>query len=121
MIRINGVDYELRFDLYAMEQIEDEFGNLKSVFDMLRSGEKQVKLIRALFRIMANSALSYAGKPETVTGDELKHLPIPRLREVGEAARRALDEGMKVEMSNGGEADDDIHDGYLEEIERKKD
>lgn len=119
MISINGKEYKLRFDLYAMEQIEEEFGSLKSVFDAMRTGEKQVKLTRALFRIMANSQLSFEGKPETVTGDEIKHLPPYRIREIGEEARRALDEGMHTEMSGGGEADDDEHDAYLEEIEKK--
>ena len=121
MIRINGKEYRFRFDLYAMEQLEEEFGSVKTVFDMLRTGEKQVRLVRSLFRIMANSQLSYEGKPETVTGDELKHLPIARIKEIGEETRRALEDGMRTEMSNGGVADDEVHDGYLEEIERKKD
>lgn len=121
MIKINGVAYDLRFDLYAMEQIEDEFGSLKEAFDLFRAGKKQARMVRKLFQIMANSALSYAGKPETVTDDVLRHLPIGRINEIAEAVNAAIADGMKTEMSGGGEADDEVHDAYLEEVEKKSD
>ena len=56
-IEINGKVYGLRFDLYAMEQIEEEFGSVKNVFDAFKNG-KQLKTTRLLFRILANSYLS---------------------------------------------------------------
>lgn len=119
MITINGKSYKLRFDLYAMEQIEEEFGSLKEAFDLFRAGRKQAKMVRKLFQIMANSALSYEGKPEAVTDDELRHLPIGRINEIAEAVNAAIADGMKTEMSGGGEADDEEHDAYLEEVEKK--
>ena len=117
-IKINDKEYGLRFDLYAMEQIEEEFGSIKSMFEMLKTG-KQLKATRALFRILANSFLSYNGKEETVTGDEIKHAGMNMIAEISDAVQKAISEGSKSETTDGNEADDEVHDIYLEEIERK--
>lgn len=117
-IIIKGKEYGLRFDLYAMEQIEEEFGSVKNVFDTLKGG-KQLKATRILFRILANSWLSFNGEEETVTGDEIKHADMKMIQEVSEAVQKAIAEGSKSETTEGNEADDDVHDIYLEEIERK--
>ena len=116
---INGKEYGLRLDLYAMEKIEEEFGSLKEAFAQMRGG-KQVRATRIIFRIMANSYLSYHGKEETVTGDEIKHADMETFGEIARAVNEAVEEGSKSETTNGNEADDEVHDAYLEEIERKK-
>lgn len=113
---INGVTYELRFDLYALEQIEEEYGSLRDMFALLKSGKGQTKLMKRLFLIMANAQRSYEGKPEDITEAALKHARLSVLADI----RAALDEGMKTETMNGGAADDDVHDGYLDEIEREE-
>ena len=118
-ITINGKEYGLRFDLYAMEQIEEEFGGVKAAFDTLTEGKHQIKTTRALFRILANSYLSFTGKEETVTGNEIKHAGMDMIKEVSEAVQKAIAEGAKSETTGGNEADDDVHDIFLEEIERK--
>ena len=117
-IRINGKEYRLRFDLYAMEQIEEEFGSMKAVYETLNGG-KQVKATRTLFRILANSWLSFHGQEETGTGEEIKHVSIGALKEVSEAIMQTVTEGNKSETTDGNEADDEVHDIFLEEIERK--
>lgn len=114
---INGVEYELRFDLAAMEQVEEAFGSLKEMFELLRSGKKQVRTVRTMFVILANSANDYAGREQTVDERPLKHLGIDKLKDLGDAIRAALDEGMHAETVDGNEADDEVHDGYLDEIE----
>ena len=76
-------------------------------------------VIRSLFRILANSALSYEGKEETVTGDELRRLRIRAVNGVGVAVRAAIEEGMKSETTGGAEADDQVFDVYLAEIDEK--
>ncbi len=118
-IVIKGKEYGLRFDMYAMEQIEEEFGSVKKAFEALREG-KQLKAMRIMFRIMANSYLSYNDKEETVTGDEIKHVSADAIKEIAEAVQNAIAEGSKSETTGGNEADDEVHDVYLEEIERKK-
>ena len=114
--KINGVRYGLRFDMSALEQIEDEFGSLKDMFDALKSGKQQTRLMKRLFLIMANCQRSYEGKPEDIGEDALKHARLSVLKDI----RAALDEGMRVETMNGGEADDSVHDGYLDEIEAEE-
>lgn len=117
-IKIREKEYGLRFDLYAMEQIEEEFGSVKDAFDQLREG-KLLKTTRILFKILANSYLSYNGEQETVTGDEIKHEGMDIIQKLSEAVKKAITEGSKSETTGGNEADDEKHDVYLEEIERK--
>lgn len=114
--KLNGVTYGLRFDLAAMEKIEEEFGSLNEVFERLKSGKQQVKLMKTLFLVMANSQRSYEGKPEDIGEDVLKHARLTVLGDI----KRALNEGMRTETMNGGEADDEVHDGYLAEIEAEE-
>lgn len=118
IIKVKGKEYGLRFDLYAMEQIEETFGSVKNAFDALREG-KQLKTTRLLFKILANSYLSYHGQEETVTGDEIKHEGMDIVVQISEAIKDAIAEGSKSETTGGNEADDEKHDVYLEEIERK--
>ena len=118
-VTIGDKEYGLRFDLYSMEQIEEEFGGVKTVFDTLKEGKHQIKTTRTLFRILANSYLSYNGREETVTGDEIKHAGMDMIRSISEAVQAAIAEGSKSETTGGNEADDEVHDMFLEEIERK--
>ena len=117
-VTVKGKTYGLRFDLYAMEQIEEEFGSVKDVFTALQGG-KQIKTTRKLFRILANSYLSNKGEEENVTGDEIKHEGMEMIKTISEAVQAAITEGSKSETTDGNEADDEVHDMYLEEIERK--
>ena len=117
---VNGVEYELRFDLDAMEQVEDTFGSLKEMFTLLREGHQQVRTVRTMFVILANSASDYAGSDWKVDEKALKHLPLEKLKELGDAIRAALEEGMHAETVDGNEADDNVHDGYLAEIEAEE-
>ena len=116
-LKIGKTEYGLRMDMYAMEQIEDTFGSMKDMFEKMQSGGSRA--VRDLFRIMANAQLSYEGKEETVTGDELKHLKVSAIAGIGNAVRAAIEEGMKSETVEGEEADDEVFDVYLSEIEQK--
>ena len=115
-LKLKEETYGLRMDLYAMEQIEDEFGSMTKLFELLKEGK--TKTIRSLFRILANTELAYKGKEETVTGDELKHIKLGGLAQIGNALRAAIEDGMKSETTRGEEADDEVYDCYLEEIEK---
>ena len=117
-IKAGGKEYGLRFDLYAMEQIEEAFGSVRAVFELMNGG-KQLKATKTLFKVLANSYLSYEGKEETVTGDEIKHADVQMISEISKAIRQAIEEGTKSETTDGNEADDQVHDMFMEEIERK--
>jgi len=116
-LRIGETEYGLRMDMYAMELIEDEFGTMKNMFDKIQEGGS--KAIRNLFRILANAELAYEGKEETVTGDEVKRLRVSAMAGIGNAIRAAVEEGMKSETTEGNDADDEVFDVYLSEIESK--
>lgn len=117
-VKINGITYGLRFDLGALEAVEEEFGDLKAVFQNMKGGEHRLDTIKKMFAIMANCQLEFEGKPASVTVSALKHAPLAALNPLGEAITAAIQESMHVETVNG-EADDDVHDGYLEEIDAK--
>jgi hypothetical protein len=116
-LRIGETEYGLRMDMYAMEQIEDEFGGMKEMFEKIQNGGS--KAMRMLFKILANAQLAFEGKEETVTGDELKRLRVAALSGIGTAIRAAVEEGMKSETTEGNDADDEVYDVYLSEIESK--
>ena len=117
-ITINGKEYPLRFDMYAMEQVEEEFGGIRAMFDaMTGNGAQSVaKTLRILFKILANSARNSLDLPENVTGEEIRHCSIQK---VSAAISEAVNEGMKSETTGGNEADDEVHDEYLDELESK--
>lgn len=116
-LKVDGKEYGLRMDMYAMEQIEDEFGGIKQMFEKVQNGG--ARSVISLFRILANSALAYEGKEETVTGKELLRLKVGAMNGIGKAVRAAIEEGMKSETTGGSEADDEVFDVYLQEIEEK--
>ena len=116
-LKIFDKEYGLRLDMYALEQIEEEFGGMKDMFAKLQSGSSRA--VQKLFKILANAQLAYEGREETVTGDEIRRLRVSALNGISDAIKAAVDEGMKSEMNEGEEADDDVYDVYLSEIESK--
>lgn len=50
-----------------------------------------------------------------MTGNEVRHTPVGLLTA---AVKQAIEEGMKSETTGGNEADDTVHDEYLEELEK---
>jgi len=115
-IVIRGKKYNLLFDMWALEQIEQEFGGVKKMYESLRGdGTSMATAMSTVFRILANSARDAAGLTANVTGEEVRHTSVGKLTR---AVHDAIEEGMKSETTGGNEADDDVHDEYLEEIEK---
>lgn len=117
-LKYRGVTYELLFNLYAVEQIEDEFGGMTAMFEQLRGG-KQYQTIRKLFRILGNAALEIRGLPEILTGDEIRHADQREIGEISKAIQAAFADGRKTETSGGNEADDERRDLYEDETDEK--
>ena len=117
-VTLNGRTYRLRFDLQALEQIEEEFGGLKEAFQALRGGG-MVKAVRKLFRILANSQRDYEDLPRDVTEDAIgKHTGMGKMVEISAAIQAAVEKGMESE-TNGGEADDTEQDALAELYDQK--
>jgi hypothetical protein len=119
-VRINGKLYRLRFDLWALEQIEKEFGGVRGAFDaMSGNGPGMMGTVRKLFAILANCQRDLDGQPTDVTGEEITgHMPVRKVREISAAIRAAIQIGNKSE-TYGGEADDEERDALAEEYDRK--
>jgi hypothetical protein len=118
-VRINGQLYRLRFDLWALEQIEQEFGGIRQAFMAMDDGS-MVQTVRKLFAILANCQRNYDGLPEDITGDVItRHESMAKLREISVAIRAAMKEGMRSETSDGGEASDKKKNPLDEEYNAK--
>lgn len=116
--RIEGRVYELKFDLYALEQVQEEYDGLQDLFEQL-GGRKQVKALKAIFRIMANAARADRGDPESVTGDEILRLTIAEMKQLSRDIQTEIRKSMKKETADGNEADDEVHDLYEDEEDAK--
>lgn len=116
--RIEGRAIELRFDMYAMEKVEEEFGGIRELFQELQGG-KQVKALKNIFRIMANSARAFRGEPETIKGNEILRLTMAEMSQLTADIQAEIRKSMKKETANGNEADDETHDLYEDEEDEK--
>lgn len=118
-INIGGQEYVLRMDLYTVELLEEEFGSLKAALSEFFEGKKKIAVTRKLFAALANSGRSWEGKTEDVTGDALKHCSMMDMMQITEAIKQTVNDGMHAETL-GGEADDQVRDVYLAEIEAEE-
>ena len=119
-VRLNGKVYRLRFDLWALEQIEQEFGGMREAFGAMTGGSGMVGAVRKLFKILANCQRNMDGMPEDVTEQEItSHESMAKLLEISGAIRAAMNEGMKSETADGGEASDKRKNPLDEEYEAK--
>ena len=119
-VRINGQLYRLRFDLYAFEQVEEQFGGLREAFSAMNGNGKILQTVKKLFAILANSQRNMDGMPEDVTGEEIsKHESIGKLKEIATAIKAAMVQGMISETADGGPASDKKVNPIEKEYEAK--
>ena len=117
-VRINGQLYRLRFDLGALEEIEQEYGGIREAFRALQ-GAGMTAAVRKLFRICANCQRDFDGMPTDVMEDTIgKHTSLGKIAEISAAIQAAVEKGMESE-TNGGEADDEPQDALAEEYDAK--
>lgn len=117
-ITIKGVEYNLRMTLWASEQIENEFGDLKDALKKFRK-ERKISMVKKMFRILANAGRKSEKKPTDVPEDVLDDCTLADLDQVAQALREAMDETMHAETVGGNEADDEPQDALAAEYEEK--
>lgn len=117
-ITIKGVAYNLRMGLWASEQIENEFGDLKKALTSFRK-ERKISMVKKMFQILANAGRKYEKKPMDVPEDVLDDCTLADLDQVAQALREAMDETMHAETVGGNEADDEPQDALAAEYEEK--
>lgn len=115
---IDGKEYELAMTVYAIGQIEELYGDLKTAMGKFRGNRNNIPMVKNLFRIMANAARHKAKQPEDVTGDEVDDLDLLGMNDLVTAMRKAMAESARAETIDGGPADDEDHDVYAEEREK---
>ena len=120
-VTIKGKEYELVFNLYALEQIRDKIGNPGDVMPRLQDADNMdYKLLRQLFVILANTAREARDLPEDVTDKPLKRMHIEDFQRSMLWAKIVIEvsNGWKSETTGGNEADNEKHDVWLEEDEK---
>ena len=117
-VTIGGREYDLRMTLWASEQIEEEFGDLKDALGRFRK-ERKISMVRKMFVIMANAGQKARKLPLDVPADVLDNCTLKDLDRVSQALRDAMDETMKAECVGGGVADDEAQDALAAEYDEK--
>lgn len=117
-ITIQGKEYNLFLGLGAMEHIEEEYGSMKEGLQKFRE-EHRISVVRHFFWAMANNGRLKDGKPQDVTKEETSTFTLADLDRIAVALREALDESTKVEVTGGGEADDEEQDALAAEYDQK--
>lgn len=117
-IVIQGKEYDLRMTLWASEQIEQEYGDLKDALTMFRK-KRKISMVKKMFVILANAGRKKAKLPTDVTEDVLDSCTMADLDLVAQAMRGAMDETMHAETVGGGEADDEPQDALAAEYDEK--
>lgn len=120
----DGKEYILRFDMAAMEEMQERFGGMSEGLKKMSSRETEV--IRDVFVILAQSGADYLAEidgrasSEKITGEGLltKHSSVGRLSGMMKAINEAILDGNR--MQSRDEEDDKIRDGYLAELNEQE-
>ena len=117
---IAGREFDLVYNVHTMEAIEDEFGDQQTMLREYRENRQSVKVLKKLFKAMANSGEWLAGREETVTGDEMDRLTLKGLDTLSKIVSQTMEESLRSETTGGNEADDEPYDMVLAEIEKRE-
>lgn len=120
-ITIKGKEYEIAFNMYALEQIREKIGNPGEVMKRLENPQDiDYKLVRQLFVILANTARELQDLPEDVSDKPLRRLHVQDFQNarIWEKIVIEIANGWKSETTGGNEADNEKHDVWLEEDEK---
>ena len=117
-IRICGKQYDLYFGLWAMEQVEKEYGDLKQALAEYRKNRK-IDQVKFMFAAMANNGRKRAGQKPDVKPEVLDVCSVGDLEKISEAMLAAMEEASHVETVGGGEADDEEADALAAEYDEK--
>lgn len=120
-ITIKGKEYEIAFNMYALEQIREKIGNPGEVMKRLENPQDiDYKLVRQLFVILANTARELQDLPEDVSDKPLRRLHVQDFQNarIWEKIVIEIANGWKSETTGGNEGDTEKHDVWLEEDEK---
>ena len=117
-ITISGREYDLRMSLWASEQIEKEFGDLKDALQKFRK-ERKVTMVKWMSRTRANAGQKAKKLPMDVPEDVLDNCSLKDLDDVAKAMSEAMNESLHAETVGGNEADDEPEDALAAAYDEK--
>ena len=117
-ITISGREYDLRMSLWASEQIEKEFGDLKDALQKFRK-ERKVSMVKWMFRTLANAGQKAKKLPMDVPEDVLDNCTLYDLDRVAKAMNETMNESLHAETVGGNEADDEPEDALAAAYDEK--
>ncbi len=117
-IRISGTEYDLYMGLWAMEQIENEYGDMKEALAAFRK-DRKISMVKFMFAALANNGRKRAGLKPDISPDVLDGCNLADLEQISLAMKSAMDEAVHVETVGGGEADEDGTDALAAEYDEK--
>lgn len=112
-----GRELTMHFDNKAWLAIEEEFGSLEAMYELLDGKDKPLYHTVRMTAVIANAGERKAGRPADITPEWLTENMSPKqLRKANTMAKAAIMEGWKREA----EEDDDVPvDVELEAIQKK--
>lgn len=112
-----GRELTMHFDNKAWLAIEEEFGSLEAMYELLDGKDKPLYHTVRMTAVIANAGERKAGRPADITPEWLtENLSPKQLRKANTMAKAAIMEGWKREA----EEDDDVPvDVELEAIQKK--
>lgn len=113
-----GKEFRLLFNLYALEQIEEEWGSVPKAMDELRGG-KQFTTLRKLFRFLGNGALIEQDQEPSLTGDEILKADLREMARLSDAIRSCFQAGKRTETEAGEAASDERRELFEDEEDEK--
>lgn len=116
-ITAKGRELTMHFDNKAWLAIEEEFGSLEAMYELLDGKDKPLYHTVRMTAVIANAGERKAGRPADITPEWLtENLSPKQLRKANTMAKAAIMEGWKREA----EEDDDVPvDVELEAIQKK--
>ena len=118
-IRISGVEYDLRLNMWAMEQLEKKYGDMSVAMARFKQ-ERKISQVKEMFVILANAGRIHAGEKPDVAPGILDKANLKDLDLISQCLSEAMDEAMHAETVGGNEADDEVADGYAAEYEQRE-
>lgn len=112
-----GRELAMHFDNKAWLAIEEEFGSLEAMYELLDGKDKPLYHTVRMTAVIVNAGERKAGRPADITPEWLtENLSPKQLRKANTMAKAAIMEGWKREA----EEDDDVPvDVELEAIQKK--
>lgn len=117
---VNGREFDLVYCVHTMEAIEAEFGDQGSMLKEYKENRQSVRILKKLFKCMANTGEWLAGREENVTGNEIDRLGLKGLETLSQIINRTMEESLKSETTGGNAADDESYDMVMAEIEKRE-